>query len=66
MMKTIKEKNNLLEEQARRLDSVTCDLKSLQTKHEGHVHRLIERHRQEIDQVKQRGMQDLCDAEIKF
>lgn len=66
MKGTIKDKNNLLEEQARRIDGLSCDLKSLQVKHEGHVHRMQERQRQEIVDVKERAMQDICEIEIKL
>ena len=66
MRADIKDKKNLLEEQARRIDSLHCDLKSLQTKHEGHVHRLIERNRLDIEDIKLKFMNDLAESEIKL
>ena len=38
----LSDKENLLEDQARRIDGLICELRSIKVKHEGYINRLRE------------------------
>jgi uncharacterized protein YajQ (UPF0234 family) len=66
MKHRLRDKDGLLEEQAKRIDGLLCDLRSVQTKHEGHLNRIRQKHRDDIELVKERIRQEMVETEIKL
>ena len=62
----LRKKDEMIEDQARQIDGLRADLRGLQTRHDGHLHRVREKHREDIEQVKETKDAEFKDIKIKL